>query len=151
MHTGWFDSLHPLTKLTWAFSLAVHVYMATTFPASMLCWGLAVLTPLTAADPRAIYRTLWGIFIPVGISLFLLQGVFFPSDTTQLWHIGGVSISVSGMSDCRYRAHAHHDAGQWVIVCRPDHATGPPHPSTCRARVAAEHRVYFADGAPNHP
>ena len=97
MHTGWFDSLHPLTKLTWAFSLAVHVYMATTLPASMLCWGLAVLTPLTATDPRAIYRTLWGIFIPVGISLFLLQGVFFPSDTTHLWHIGKVSISVSGM------------------------------------------------------
>ncbi len=97
MHIGRFDSLHPLTKLTWAFSLAVHIYLATALPTSIVCWGLALLTPLTAADPRALYRTLWGIFIPVGLSLFFIQGVFFPSDTTQLWQVGGLSISVSGM------------------------------------------------------
>jgi energy-coupling factor transport system permease protein len=97
MRIGWFDSLHPLTKLTWAFSLAVHIYLATTMPLSIICWGLAVLTPLTAATPRALYRTLWGIFIPVGLSLFLLQGVFFPSDTTHMWQIGGVNLSVGGM------------------------------------------------------
>lgn len=97
MHTGWFDSLHPLTKLTWAFSLAIHIYLATTLPMSVFWWVLALLTPLTAADPRALYRTLWGIFIPVGISLFLIQGIFFPTDTEHLWHIAGFDVSLSGM------------------------------------------------------
>jgi hypothetical protein len=33
------------------------------------------LTPITVAQPRALYSALWAIFLPIGISLFIIQGL----------------------------------------------------------------------------
>jgi energy-coupling factor transport system permease protein len=97
MLSGWFNSLHPLTKFCWALSLAVAVYLVPIPSAIMGIMGMALLTPLLTADPAAIYRTLRTLFIPIALSIFIIQGILFPGDAVGTWQVWGITINYGAL------------------------------------------------------
>jgi len=99
MSPGWFDRLHPLTKFTWALSLAVITYGAASTTITLILLVVALLTPITVAKPRALYGTLWGIFLPIGISLFIIQGLLFPGNASGSLTFYGVTIYTEALSN----------------------------------------------------
>jgi energy-coupling factor transport system permease protein len=99
MASGWFDRLHPLTKFTWAFSLALITYGAANTPITLVLLVLALLTPITVAQPRALYGALWAIFLPIGISLFIIQGLLFPGNASGSLTFYGVTIYTEALSN----------------------------------------------------
>jgi energy-coupling factor transport system permease protein len=97
MRTPWFDGLHPLTKLTWAFSLAIGAYTLPLWPWGTALWVIAMLVPFASRHVSVIYRTLRAIFIPIGLSLFVIQGLLFPSESGTIWQIGDWSFNSGGI------------------------------------------------------
>ncbi|MBM4414350.1 MAG: energy-coupling factor transporter transmembrane protein EcfT [Chloroflexi bacterium] len=98
MQTGWFDRLHPLTKLSWAIIVAIAAYIT---PAPWGAWammGVAIATPLTSSQRRSIYRTLLGLFVPIAISLFIIQGLLFPTPGYGQLSLGGMTFELGGFS-----------------------------------------------------
>ena len=97
MRTPWFDGLHPLTKLTWAFSLAIGAYTLPLWPWGTALWVIAILIPFASRHVSVIYRTLRTIFIPIGVSLFIIQGLLFPSESGVIWRIGSWNFDSGGI------------------------------------------------------
>ncbi len=97
MPNGWFNGLHPLTKFTWALSLAVSTYLIDIPSVTIGIVVVALLTPLTTAQPAAIYRTLRTIFVPFALSIFLIQGILFPGDAVGTWHVFGITINYGAL------------------------------------------------------
>lgn len=97
MRSGWFDNLHPLTKLTWAVSLAVSTYLIDIPLVTTVILCMALVTPLTTAQPATIYRTLQRIFVPIALSLFIIQGILFPGNAVGTWQAYGITINVGAL------------------------------------------------------
>lgn len=97
MHPGWFDGLHPLTKFCWALGLAVAVYLVDIPSAIVGILVVALVTPLTTAQPAPIYRTLRTIFVPIALSIFIIQGILFPGDAVGSWHVFGITINYGAL------------------------------------------------------
>lgn len=97
MRTGWFDRLHPLTKFTWALCLAVCTYLINHPVVTIAILCIALLTPFTTAQAAAIYRTLRTIFVPIALSIFLIQGILFPGDAVGSWQMYGITINYGAL------------------------------------------------------
>jgi energy-coupling factor transport system permease protein len=97
MQLGWFDRLHPLTKLSWAITVAIAAYITPTPWGAWVMMGVAIVTPLTSAQRRPIYRTLIGLFAPIALSLFIIQGVLFPSPGYGNIIIGTYALELGGL------------------------------------------------------
>lgn len=96
MHAGWFDRLHPLTKLSWAITVAIAAYITPAPWGAWMMMGVAIATPLTSSQRRVIYRTLLGLFVPIAISLFIIQGLLFPTPGYGQLALGGWSFELGG-------------------------------------------------------
>ncbi|MFN5926648.1 MAG: energy-coupling factor transporter transmembrane component T family protein [Roseiflexaceae bacterium] len=97
MRSGWFDTLHPLTKLTWALCLAVSTYLINHPVITIAILSVALLTPLATMQPGTIYRALRTIFVPIALSLFLIQGILFPGDAVGTWQLFGMTINYGAL------------------------------------------------------
>ncbi|WP_232084547.1 energy-coupling factor transporter transmembrane protein EcfT, partial [Arthrobacter sp. SO5] len=89
--------LHPLTALSAAGSAAV----ITTAAA---CWPLSVAVALSAAGlavragvGRAVLAAAAAVLLPLGLSLLMLHGLFFPEGRTVLASWGPARVTAEGL------------------------------------------------------
>lgn len=97
MQAGWFDRLHPLTKLSWAITVAIAAYITPTPWGAWAMLGVAIATPLTSTQRRSIYRTLFGLFVPIALSLFIIQGLLFPTPGYGRIMLGNYALELGGL------------------------------------------------------
>jgi energy-coupling factor transport system permease protein len=97
MQSGWFDRLHPLTKLSWAISVAIAAYITPTPWGAWVMMGVAIATPLASAQRFTIYRTLFVIFVPIALSLLIIQGLLFPTPGYGRFVIGSFVLELGGL------------------------------------------------------
>lgn len=98
MHDGWFDRLHPLTKLSWAITVAIAAYVTPTPWGAWVMMGVAIATPLSSSQRRVIYRTLLGLFVPIALSLFIIQGLLFPTPGYGQISLGSFTFELGGLA-----------------------------------------------------
>ena len=89
--------LHPLTSLAAAGSTAVITTAAASWPLSVAVIAAAVALSFTAGTAPRVLPAAAGILIPLGVSLLLLHGLFFPEGTTVLAEWGPARITAEGL------------------------------------------------------
>lgn len=91
--------LNPVTKLALALAVTTTAFAIPVFWAPLLL-VLLVLVPavVVAGVGRTYARSLPLFAAPLVISVFLLQGLFFPEGTTVLYEWGPVAVTAEGLS-----------------------------------------------------
>lgn len=97
MDNGWFDRLHPLTKMSWAVTVAIAAYLTPAPWGAWVMMGVAIATPMLSAHRTLMYRTLRGLFIPIAVSLVVIQGILFPTPGYGTILIGGYTFELGGL------------------------------------------------------
>jgi len=94
-----YDTLHPLTKLTWAFFLVVCAYSVTNVVGNTVLFALAIMTSVISTKRATILRIYPLLFIPITLSIILIRGIFFPDVKTGLYEFYGVTFSLDALSN----------------------------------------------------
>lgn len=90
-------SLHPLTALTAAGCTAVITTAAASWPVSVaVILAVAGLAVRTGAG-RGVFTAAAAILLPLGLSLLLLHGLFFPEGRTVLASWGPARVTAEGL------------------------------------------------------
>lgn len=97
MQHGWFDKLHPLTKLSWVMTVAIAAYLTPAPYGAWLMMVVAIVTPLTSHMRVHIYSTLLKLFGPIALSLFVIQGILFPQPGYGSLTIGSYTVALGGL------------------------------------------------------
>lgn len=93
-----YDSLHPLTKLTWAFVLILATYMSPVLWLSAIICLAALLTTAASAQRVSIVRVYPLFFMPIIVSLLLIRGVLLPDVVTRPITVAGYSVSLDALA-----------------------------------------------------
>lgn len=92
------STLHPLTSLTAAGCTAVITTAAGTWPLSLAVALAAVLLALRASAGRRVLGTAAAVLLPLGLSLLMLHGLFFPEGRTVLAAWGPARVTAEGLA-----------------------------------------------------
>lgn len=91
------STLHPLTSLTAAGCTAVITTAAGTWPLSLAVALTAVLLALRRNAGRRVVATASAVLLPLGLSLLMLHGLFFPEGRTVLAEWGPARVTAEGL------------------------------------------------------
>lgn len=89
--------LHPLTALTAAGSTAVITTAAANWPLSLAVALAAAGLAVRAGVGRRVLAAAAAILLPLGLSLLLLHGLFFPEGRTVLASWGPARVTAEGL------------------------------------------------------
>lgn len=94
-----YDALHPLTKLTWAFTLVVCTYNVNSFTGNVLLFTITIITTCVSAKRSTILRLYPLLFIPITLSVILIRGLFLPDVHTSMYELFGLSLSLDALTN----------------------------------------------------
>jgi energy-coupling factor transport system permease protein len=89
--------LHPLTSLAAAGSIAVITTAAAYFPLSVTVGAGAVGLSFVAGIARRMLPAAAAVLVPLGLSLLVLHGLFFPEGVTVLAQWGPARVTSEGL------------------------------------------------------
>lgn len=89
--------LHPLTSLAAAGSTAVITTAAGSWPLSLAVMGAAVALSARGGTARKLLPAAAAVLLPLGLSLLLMHGLFFPEGRTVLAQWGVARITAEGL------------------------------------------------------
>ncbi len=89
--------LHPLTALAAAGSTALITTAAACWPLSVAVGATAVGLSVVAGTARRMLPAAAAVVIPLGVSLLLLHGLFFPEGATVLASWGPARVTAEGL------------------------------------------------------
>ena len=92
------STLHPLTSLTAAGCTAVITTAAGTWPLSLAVALAAVLLALRNNAGQRVLVTASAVLLPLGLSLLMLHGLFFPEGRTVLAEWGPARVTAEGLA-----------------------------------------------------
>lgn len=96
--------LHPLTALAAAGSTAVITTAAATLPLSLAVMGAAVGLSVRAGTARRMLPAAAAVLFPLGLSLLIMHGLFFPEGRTVLAQWGPARVTAEGLAFALGRA-----------------------------------------------
>ncbi|MFM7678079.1 MAG: energy-coupling factor transporter transmembrane component T family protein [Roseiflexaceae bacterium] len=94
-----YDTLHPLTKLTWAFTLVVYTYNMNSLTGNVLLFTITIITTCVSAKRSTILRLFPLLFIPITLSVILIRGFFLPDVHTSMYELFGLSLSLDALAN----------------------------------------------------
>jgi energy-coupling factor transport system permease protein len=89
--------MHPLTKLTAAFLLIILVYLINWPFLPLLACMLLVTLAVTAGAARQIIGAVLRLLLPISLSLFIIQGIFFPPANATPLPLGPITLTREGL------------------------------------------------------
>ena len=89
--------LHPLTSLAAAGSTAVITTAAASLPLSVAVGAAAVGLSVVAGRASRMLPAAAAVLVPLGLSLLVLHGAFFPEGTTVLAEWGPARVTAEGL------------------------------------------------------
>ena len=92
------STLHPLTSLTAAGCTAVITTAAGHWPLSVAVALAAALLAVRAGVGRRVLAAAAAVLLPLGLSLLMLHGLFFPEGRTVLAAWGPARVTAEGLS-----------------------------------------------------
>lgn len=92
------STLHPLTSLTAAGCTAVITTAAGAWPLSLAVAVAAVLLARRAGAGRQVLGAAAAVLLPLGLSLLMLHGLFFPEGRTVLAAWGPARVTAEGLA-----------------------------------------------------
>ena len=92
------STLHPLTSLTAAGCTAVITTAAGQWPLSLAVAVAAALLSVRAGAGRRVIAGAAAILLPLGLSLLMLHGLFFPEGRTVLAAWGPARVTTEGLA-----------------------------------------------------
>jgi len=92
------STLHPLTSLTVACCTAVMTTAAGAWPLSLAVAVGAVALALRAVVGRRVLVAASAVLLPLGVSLLMLHGLFFPEGRTVLAVWGPARVTAEGLA-----------------------------------------------------
>ncbi|KQN86464.1 energy-coupling factor transporter transmembrane component T [Arthrobacter sp. Leaf69] len=92
------STLHPLTSLTAAGCTAVITTAAGLWPLSVAVALAAALLAVGAGVGRRVLAAAVAVLVPLGLSLLMLHGLFFPEGRTVLAAWGPARVTAEGLS-----------------------------------------------------
>lgn len=97
-HATRWHALHPLTKLAVALALIVTAFSVRSFFVPIALFVFIIL-PLAfwARIWRELIRTTFFVLLPIAVSLFLVQGFFFPGAQDVILQIGPFALKREGL------------------------------------------------------
>ncbi|MGP4033228.1 energy-coupling factor transporter transmembrane component T [Pseudarthrobacter sp. 1C304] len=90
--------LHPLTSLTAACCTAVITTAAGSWPLSVAVSAAAVALAARAGAGRRVLTAAAAVLLPLGLSLLLVHGLFFPEGRTVLAAWGPARVTAEGLA-----------------------------------------------------
>lgn len=96
--------LHPLTSLTAAGSTAVITTAAASWPLSVAVGAAAVGLSLVAGKANRMLPAAAAVLVPLGLSLLVIHGLFYPEGTTVLAEWGPARVTSEGLQFAANRA-----------------------------------------------
>lgn len=96
--------LHPLTSLAAAGSTAVITMAASSWPLSVAVGAAAVGLSLVAGTAKRMLPAAAAVLVPLGLSLLVLHGAFFPEGATVLAEWGPARVTSEGLQFAAERA-----------------------------------------------
>ncbi|WP_461189889.1 energy-coupling factor transporter transmembrane component T [Arthrobacter sp. Z4-13] len=96
--------LHPLTSLAAAGSTAVITTAAASWPLSLGVIAAAVGLSALGGTLRRLLPAAAAVLVPLGLSLLVLHGLFFPEGVTVLAEWGPARVTAEGLSFALQRA-----------------------------------------------
>ncbi|MET4134421.1 energy-coupling factor transporter transmembrane component T [Pseudarthrobacter sp. PvP090] len=91
-------TLHPLTSLTAAGCTAVITTAAGSWPLSVAVGLAAAVLAVRAGAGRRVLATAAAVLVPLGLSLLMLHGLFFPEGPTVLAVWGPARVTAEGLA-----------------------------------------------------
>lgn len=92
------STLHPLTSLTAAGCTAVITTAAGTWPLSLAVGIVAAVLAVRAGVGRRVLAAAAAVLLPLGLSLLMLHGLFFPEGRTVLAVWGPARVTAEGLA-----------------------------------------------------
>lgn len=89
--------LHPLTSLAAAGSTAVITTAAASWPLSLAVMGAALVLSAREGTARRLVPTAAAVLLPLGLSLLMMHGLFFPEGRTVLAQWGLARVTAEGL------------------------------------------------------
>ncbi|GAA3405958.1 energy-coupling factor transporter transmembrane component T [Pseudarthrobacter polychromogenes] len=96
--------LHPLTSLAAACSTAVITTAAASLPLSLAVMGAAVVLSARGGTARRLLPAAAAVLLPLGLSLLVMHGLFFPEGRTVLAQWGVARVTAEGLAFALERA-----------------------------------------------
>lgn len=96
--------LHPLTSLAAAGSTAAITTAAASLPLSLAVVAAAAVVSARAGTARRMLPAAAAVLLPLGLSLLVLHGLFFPEGRTVLAQWGPARVTAEGLSFAVERA-----------------------------------------------
>ncbi|MFN3925540.1 MAG: energy-coupling factor transporter transmembrane component T [Pseudarthrobacter sp.] len=96
--------LHPLTSLAAAASTAVITTAAASLPLSLAVMGAAVVLSARSGTARGLLPAAAAVLLPLGLSLLVMHGLFFPEGRTVLAEWGVARVTAEGLAFALERA-----------------------------------------------
>ncbi len=96
--------LHPLTSLAAAGSTAVITTAAASLPLSLAVMGAAVVLSARGGSARRLLPAAAAVLLPLGLSLLVMHGLFFPEGRTVLAEWGVARVTAEGLAFALERA-----------------------------------------------
>ncbi|GGI84352.1 energy-coupling factor transporter transmembrane component T [Pseudarthrobacter scleromae] len=96
--------LHPLTSLAAAGSTAVITTAAASLPLSLAVMGAAVVLSARGGTARRLLPAAAAVLLPLGLSLLVMHGLFFPEGRTVLAQWGVARVTAEGLAFAMERA-----------------------------------------------
>ena len=111
--------LHPLTSLAAAGSTAVITTAAGSLPLSLAVVAAAVVLSGAAGTAARLLPAAAAILVPLGLSLLLLHGLFFPEGTTVLAEWGPARVTSEGLALRPGSVPRSSPPRSWHCCCSP--------------------------------
>ncbi|OAE01566.1 energy-coupling factor transporter transmembrane component T [Arthrobacter sp. OY3WO11] len=89
--------LHPLTSLAAAGSTAAITTAAASLPLSLAVMGAAVVLSARGGTARRLLPAAAAVLLPLGLSLLVMHGLFFPEGRTVLAQWGVARVTAEGL------------------------------------------------------
>ncbi|PNI07966.1 energy-coupling factor transporter transmembrane protein EcfT [Arthrobacter sp. AFG7.2] len=96
--------LHPLTSLAAAGSTAVVTTAAASWPLSVAVMGAALAVSVRVGTARRLLPAAAVVLLPLGLSLLMVHGLFFPEGRTVLGQWGPARVTMEGLAFAFERA-----------------------------------------------
>lgn len=109
--------LHPLTSLAAAGSTAVMTTAAASWPLSLGVIAAVVGLAVAGGVVRRLLPAAAVILVPLGLSLLILHGLFFPEGTVVLAQWGPARVTAEGLSFALERAAQLSAAVLVLLLC----------------------------------
>jgi energy-coupling factor transport system permease protein len=95
--TGFLHRLHPLTKLTGAALLILVVYLIDWPPLPVVAFVALLGLAASASSAGRLAGAVVRLLLPIVLSLFLIQGVFFPPPNATPLPLGPITLTYEGL------------------------------------------------------